>query len=176
MQSSNTDRTFMTIDGTDCPVNQKFDPTFYSHKFKDSGVRYEVGLCIRTGWIVWISGPYPCGSWSDLTIFRHDLKNQLLQNELVEADQGYRGDEKALEPNICFTQWQYDMKFILRARHEHVNQRLKTFAVLQNCFRHRLSQNDLNKHRICFNVAAVITQLNIQTHSPLAQVFYQEYI
>ena len=59
------------------------------------------------------------------------MKNQLLQNELVEADQGYRGDEKALEPNICFTQWQYDMKFILRARHEHVNQRLKTEINIQ---------------------------------------------
>lgn len=56
----------VTVDGTDMPCEMLFDKRFYSHKFNGNGVRYEVGVCIATGDIVWISGPFRCGV-NDLT-------------------------------------------------------------------------------------------------------------
>jgi hypothetical protein len=62
----------ITLDGTDCKIQEPFpfDPRWYSHKFKGPGQRYEVGLCIQTDWIVWVNGPFPCGSHSDIKIAR----------------------------------------------------------------------------------------------------------
>jgi len=61
----------VSVDGTDFRIfNWKpFWSGWFSHKFKGPGVRYEVGLCIRTGDIVWINGPFPCGQYPDITIF-----------------------------------------------------------------------------------------------------------
>lgn len=175
-RQSATDRVYLSIDGTDCQVNQRFDRRFYSHKFKDSGVRYEVALCIKTGWICSIAGPYPAGEWPDINIFRDNLKTRLLPNELVEADLGYEGDEKVLDQDSCFNLVQWDMKCYVRSRHEHVNQRIKLFQVLNVPFRHRLSYTNLSKHKVCFDTAATIVQLNIQTFSPLAHVVYNQYV
>ena len=60
----------MTIDGTDFRIREptNFDKKWYTPKFHGPGVRYEVGIAIQTGWIVWINGPYPCGTPADLTI------------------------------------------------------------------------------------------------------------
>ena len=53
-----------TIDGTDFKVWEPhpFNPDYFSHKYNHAGVRYEIGICIKTGWIVWINGPFPCGA------------------------------------------------------------------------------------------------------------------
>ena len=64
----------------------------YSYKFKRSGLRYEVALCIKTGDIVWINGPYEPGLWNDLKIFRHSLVTFLEDGERVEADDRYLGE------------------------------------------------------------------------------------
>ena len=58
----------MSVDGTDCPIEKK-GRRWYSHKFKKPGVRYEVGVAIKSGDIVWINGPYPCGAYADIKIF-----------------------------------------------------------------------------------------------------------
>ena len=81
----------MTVDGTDFRIAEQ-GRIFYSHKFKKSGLRYEVGICILTGDIVWINGPYPCGSWPDINIFRDALITELEAGERVEADDGYIGE------------------------------------------------------------------------------------
>jgi hypothetical protein len=66
---------FMTIDGTDMPINETypFDPALYSYKLNGPGLRYEIAVCIATGQIVWINGPYKPARWVDITIFRHKL-------------------------------------------------------------------------------------------------------
>ena len=66
------------------PTN--FDPKWYSHKFKGPGLRYEVGLCIRTGHIVWAYGGLPCGEWPDLKLARNVFIHRLLPNEKALAD------------------------------------------------------------------------------------------
>lgn len=69
------------------------EKAFRSHKFKHAGLRYEIAVCILTGDIVWVIGPFPCGAWPDISIFRFALKYLLDENERVEADDGYIGED-----------------------------------------------------------------------------------
>ena len=63
----------LSVDGTDCRI-QKKGRRWSSHKFaKKAGVRYEVGVAIKSGDICWINGPYPCGQFADITIFREGI-------------------------------------------------------------------------------------------------------
>ncbi|KAL3791579.1 hypothetical protein ACHAW5_000882 [Stephanodiscus triporus] len=50
-------KALVTLDGTDMPVEMKFAKEFMSHKFMGNGLKYEVGVCIATGHIVWVHGP-----------------------------------------------------------------------------------------------------------------------
>jgi hypothetical protein len=45
-----------------------------------------VAVCIQTGLIVWINGPFRAGKWPDVNIFRRDLKGKLLPGEMIGAD------------------------------------------------------------------------------------------
>jgi hypothetical protein len=53
-------------------------------------------MCIKTGKIVSFNGPFECGSWPDLKIFRSRLKGMLSVGEKMIADCGYRGDARIL--------------------------------------------------------------------------------
>ena len=60
----------VSVDGTDFMVETTGpNQLLYSYKFKKPGLRYEVALCLKTGDIVWINGPYEPGIWNDLQIF-----------------------------------------------------------------------------------------------------------
>jgi hypothetical protein len=51
---------------------------FGSHKYAGkSALRYELGVDIRGGNLVWIQGPYPAGKWPDIKIFNAILANFL---------------------------------------------------------------------------------------------------
>jgi hypothetical protein len=49
------------------PVEMKFSEKFMSHKFKGNGLKYEVGVCIATGHVVWVHGPTRAGQ-NDITL------------------------------------------------------------------------------------------------------------
>ena len=68
----------VTVDVTDFCINKPkpFWPGLKSFKFNGSGVCYEVAVCICTGDIVCINGPFPCGQWSDLKIVWHGLMGE----------------------------------------------------------------------------------------------------
>ena len=90
---------FVTNDGVDCltvGTGPGINKSFFTHNFNKSGLRYEVAVCIRTGWIVWIHGPSPPGDRNDLTIFRDGLKHLLRPGERVEADDGYIAEDPQL--------------------------------------------------------------------------------
>jgi hypothetical protein len=74
-------RSTMVVDGIDFRIQEPrkngFNTKWYSHKYNKPGIRYEVATCINTGHIVWIHGPFPCGSHDDRTVFRLGLKNFL---------------------------------------------------------------------------------------------------
>ena len=81
----------LSVDGTDFRIAMGYSKPFWSYKFKKSGLRYEVGLCIKTGDICWWSGPYAPGKWNDLSIFRDGLQMMLEPGERCETDRGYQG-------------------------------------------------------------------------------------
>ena len=87
-----------TVDGTDFKIRQPapFWNGWYSHKFNAPAVKYEVGVSIQRGDIVWVNGPFP-GKWHDMTIFCRDMKGMLDEGERVEADDGYRGGLNYIE-------------------------------------------------------------------------------
>lgn len=77
--------TFLSLDGTDFRIMEpsEFNPKWYSHKFNGPGLRYEIGICIRIGNIVWANGGYPCGGWPDIKIFRDALGYALHPGEVT---------------------------------------------------------------------------------------------
>ena len=85
----------LQVDATDCKtMNQGAClEAFFSFKFKSSGLRYELGLNIRTGDLCWLCGPFPPGDWIDVKIFCSTLKLRLGKNERVETDDGYIGED-----------------------------------------------------------------------------------
>jgi hypothetical protein len=87
----------VSIDGTDCPIykSQPLNPKYFSHKLNGTGVKYEVGICILTGWICWLNGPFPAGN-PDLRISRRGIGSYLEKKELILADGDYR------DGRICY--------------------------------------------------------------------------
>ena len=71
----------LSVDGTDFRVTKSYKKPFYSYKFKKSGLRYKVALCIKTGEICWTAGPYLPGIWNDNVIFNNGLVHQLEPGE-----------------------------------------------------------------------------------------------
>lgn len=153
----------VSLDGTDCRIFEKgnIDPKWYSHKFKGPGVRYEIGLCIKTGKIVWVNGAYPCGEWPDLRIARDAYIYNLDPNELTLADKGYPDQQYFITP----TEENGNRHKEIMARHETVNKRLKQFKVLRERFRH-----NLQKHPRCFYAVANITEILIENGYPLYSI------
>ena len=155
------------------PYNRYISKRWYSHKFKGPGIRYLIGVAILTGDIVHISGPYPCGDWPDVKIFKQDIVPELDANERVEADGGYA----SLDPQYTKTpesassrEESKDLKNKVRARHETVNKRLKQWAILRKVF----TNTDLKKHSFALRAVAVITQLSFDNGEPLFQVDYKD--
>jgi len=119
-----------------------------------------VAVCIQTGDIVWINGPFPCGWWPDLKIFKHDLVNRLQPGEMVEADGTYQ-HPRCQKPGDYVSLTDRRAKTMARARHETVNKRLKQFYCLKHTYRH-----SRDKHHILFAAAAVCTQLQFESDPP----------
>jgi len=163
----------VSIDTTDVPIEEPkpFSRKWYSHKFEGAGLRYEIAVSIKKGYIVWVNGPYPCGSYPDISIFRHALKHYLEKDERVEADDGYRGDE----PAYCKTPGGFSsrsegtearqIRRRVRSRHETVNKRIKDFGILSQVYRHNLIG-----HCHVFRAVIVLTQLAIENGEPLFEI------
>jgi hypothetical protein len=155
------------IDATDCETENQGEclAAFFSHKFKSSGLRYELATNIRTGDFVWICGPFPPGDWPDLEIFRWGLKGLLRDGERVEADDGYKGEDPLFTKVPAGARYMEDTHWNMkrnkvRNRGETLNHRLKTFKVLGGTFRH-----DIEKHSMCFRACAVLVQLSFEVGS-----------
>ena len=160
----------ISVDGVDCPIQETypFDPKIFSEKLNGPGYKYEIGICIKTGWIVWVNGPFKAGK-NDKTIFGEDgLKDALHDDEGVEVDSGYQGNDKLKNPSVSQSRKDRIQKSRVRARHEIVNSYFKKFRVLDSVFRH----DPKEKHGKCFNAVAVITQLRFAIEGALYEVEY----
>ena len=155
---------YVSVDGTDCPVFEPwpFDSKMFSHKTNGPALKYEVAVAISTGFIVWVNGPFKGGK-GDSEIFKEGLKHHLFDDENVEVDAGYKGDDKFMNPDMAFTSEGRKDKSIVRGRHENINSRLKIYNVLTTYFRHMKPRNKYEeKHKMCFDSVAVITQLKLE--------------
>lgn len=164
----------ISVDGTDCPVNEPwpFDGKWYSKKFNGPAVKYEVGVCIQTGWIVWVNGPF-LASTNDNTIFQQTLAGMLSSDEGVEVDSGYGGHDALKTPTVAMSSLERKMKSVVRGRHENVNGLLKVFNVLNVPFHHSNPRPKMmGKHGMCFDSIAVITQLKLMRFGPNYDVQY----
>lgn len=147
----------MTVDGTDFRIQEQrpFSRGWYSQKFNGPAVKYELAICIKTGDIVAFCGPFRGGE-HDLSIFRFRLKDALLPYERVIGDKGYRGDLKVVTPYLydCESAQHRRAMAVLRARHETINRRFKTYGALHDIWRH-----DVHKHHIVFKSCGVLSQI-----------------
>ena len=145
----------MTVDATDFRIKEPnpFSSTWYSHKFKGPGVRYEIGVCIATGWIIWANGPYRCGTFADETIASLGLHHLLDHGERYIADGGYKSTW-AIIPLDATTAAETHYMSICRTRHETINRYFKAFASIANIFTRHVSKHALFAHSI-INVVQV---------------------
>ena len=60
----------------------QWDLGMYSEKHNGPGFKYEVGVCIKTGFMVWVNGPYKAAT-HDKPLFEDALEKRLLPWELV---------------------------------------------------------------------------------------------
>ena len=126
-------------------------------------------MCIQTGWIVWVNGPFPCGEWSDLKIALDSVVHLLTGDERIIADDTYKG-----HPEYFDIPWKHldnptqrSRKSICRARHETVNRRFKKWQCMAQRWRH-----PLHKHGIAFHAVANIEQMLIMETGNVYQVEY----
>ena len=91
MMADYNQKCFVTVDGTDFPIQEPipFNRRWCSHKIKSAALRYEIGVCLKTGWIVWVNGPFPAGAYPDSKIAAESLIYYLDDNECFVADGGY---------------------------------------------------------------------------------------
>ena len=152
---------YVSVDGTDCAVQEPsvFDPMWFSHKINGAGVRYEIGLSVA-GEIVWVNGPFPCGKYPDIKIFKNSMVQALREEECLIADNGYN-HQKCITPNTVSDD-NRKLHSRIRARHETVNRRLKIFSILRQVYRH-----PLDDHWLYFHAVAQIVALTIKETNPL---------
>jgi len=164
-QSNDGATCFMSIDGTDFMIQEPTprDKKWYSFKHNGPGLRYEIGLCIQTGKIVWALGGYHCGAYPDLKLAREWFVDEVGPFERVLADKGDR-DYRFTTPYDCHSESAIRCHDLIMARHEHVNRRLKSFQVLKQVIRH-----DTDLHVLCFQAVVDIVEVMIENGSPLSR-------
>ena len=161
----------LSVDGTDFRLAMGYSKPFWSYKFKKSGVRYEVGLCIRTGDICWWNGPYEPGIWNDEMIFKDALVSMLEYGERCETDGGYRGSAPEFvkcPKGVWGESGKWVMQQRVRSRQETVNERLKNWGILLTPYRH-----DFKLHQTVFAAVIVLLQLSFE-YNPLFSVEYND--
>ncbi len=166
----------MTVDGTDSRVPQKGVATkgnaFASHKYAGkSALRYELGIDILAGNLVWIQGPYPAGKYTDIKFFNKVLRNFLEPGERVEANEGYRShpDKIKCPGNDANPADNRAMQGRVGACHETLNGRLKNWGILSQVFCHHITM-----HGDVFRACAVVTQLTVENGELLFEAEYED--
>lgn len=106
-----------------------------------------------------MNGPFAAAEHPDISIYKSNLKDRLGEDEYVISDAGY-ADATVL--NGLDVPEYMDYHSAVRARHEVVNWKLKSFNVLRNNFRH-----GIELHTLCFHAVANLTQVVIMMEEPL---------
>ena len=155
----------LSVDGVHCRVYEPKHPTkskdksYFSHKFNQSGLNYELGISVYDNALIWLNGPFKASS-HDIAVYRapEGLKSKLPPNARVIADRGYASKKEVATlstPNLEDTKAIRKFKRRVRARHESFNAKIKTFRSLSENFRH-----GIEKHQVVFEAICIICQNN----------------
>ncbi len=161
------------MDGTDFHLAMGWSKSHYSYKFKRSGYRYKIGLCIKMGDICWWHGPYEPGDWNDEMIFKDALAKHLEFAKQCETDWGYRGSAPAKVkcPDGLLEDPDDSVKAMLArvmSHQESVNKRFKNRGILNTPYRHNIF-----KHQTVFCATVALTQISLRAN-PLFSVEYND--
>ena len=144
---------------------------WYSPKYKQAGLAYEVAVAIQHNRIVWVNGPFPAGE-NDKKIFDKPggLKSKLKEGQALIGDQGYRGTSGKVATRNQFDSPEIkDFKERSKARQETVNSRLKSFDILSTDFR-TTGKLRLLRHKMVMEACAVLIQYELENGSALYTV------
>jgi len=157
----------MTLDGIECPIHRPLDNAtqqqYYSGKKKQHTIKYEIGIQLTSGKIVWMAGGDP-GSVHDLEVSRAcGVIGKLLPGEMILADKAYIGEDCFLHPFKPATT-EEEQAFnstisSIRETVEHTIGRIKLFQFTQHKWRHHL---DL--HIIAFKVLCHVLNIELEFH------------
>ena len=138
---------------------------FYSGKAKKHTIKYDIGICIHTGFIVWIGGGVP-GSVHDLTLAQEGIAKKF-QNQIFVGDKGYVGDERFITPfknpqNEIQKLWNSELRKV-RVSVEHTYSKFKLFHCLNTPWRHNIEY-----HPLVFQIIANLVNFDLIFH-PIKQ-------
>ncbi|CAJ1953841.1 unnamed protein product [Cylindrotheca closterium] len=132
---------------------------------------YELGICLSTGRLLWMRGPYPAGT-SDITVARTGGLVEELRRRGQKAigDRGYNGEQKQIStPNAHDNKGVSLFKRRALMRQENFNGMIKRFNVTSHCFRHSEERFELAFEAVC-----VICQYKVENETPLYDVLIQQ--
>jgi ABC-type ATPase with predicted acetyltransferase domain len=126
---------------------------FGSHKYAGkSALRYELGIDILVGNLVWIQGQYSAGKYTDIKIFNKVLRNFLEPGERVEADKGYRG-----HPDKSESGGESDDAGEGEGTSQDAERLAEELGILSQVFRHHITM-----HGDVYRACAVVSQLTVE--------------
>lgn len=70
---------YLSVDGTECPIQEpkSFSPSWFLDKRNEAGLLYDVEVSTNVIEIFKVSGPFSCGAYLAVRLFREDLKTRL---------------------------------------------------------------------------------------------------
>jgi len=148
-----------------------FEPRFmpstgwYSCKYNKAGLTYEIACSVYHDKIVWVNGPFPAGQ-NDLRVFRKPdgLLSKIPEGKMCIMDEGYVGEACAGTKNEFDTAEVKELKCRAKARQESVNQKLKSFGILNQTFR-TTGELRLERHQAALEACLVIIQYELDNGS-----------
>jgi hypothetical protein len=169
----------ISVDGIDLRIPQqgfarKGNP-FESHKYaRKSALRYELGVDIITGHLVWINGLILAGAFPDIKKFCSCLSLWLDQDEHVEADDGYISNapyKVKSSASLIYLNENQVMQVHVCSRQEMINMWLNQWEISKQVYCHAIT-----KHGYVFRAIAVVVQIAIENGEPLFNVDYNDII
>ena len=169
-----TDIWILSVDSTDCPIEEIKHPTLsqnpelFSFKINGAGLRYECGIDLFRSAVIWINGPFKPGVYNDNQIFgQFGLKEKLGDiGKKALGDKIYNG-----YPDECSTFNAVDSSVVskfkarVQMRHEQFYGMVKEYKCMSTPFRHK--PDKIEKHCMCFEAVSVICQYRMEHGEPL---------
>lgn len=84
--------THCSVHGTNCRIAilTRFYSKWFSHRFKGTGLRYEIGISYHDRNIVWLHGPLTCELWPIIKCFIEKMFDLLVDNEKFVVNNSYK--------------------------------------------------------------------------------------